>query len=97
MKGQAARVDGLSTQMQARFATKVGTALPTVRELSKWIKERCKEWGIAIEQPEVMLPMLVERSGQRVGYVVLALAEAAARGRRITPEQIEGFNFGAPD
>lgn len=96
-KGQAARVDGLSAAMQARFAIKVGTALPTVRELTQWVKDRCREWEIGIEQPELVLPALIKGSGHRVGYVILALADAAARGRRLTPEQISRFNFGSPD
>lgn len=96
-KGKAARIDGLSAPMQARFAIKVGTALPTVRELTQWVKDRCREWEIAIEQPEVVLPALVKGSGHRVGYVVLALADAAARGRRLSPDQIDRFNFGSPD
>jgi hypothetical protein len=96
-RGQAARVDGLSTQMQARFAVKVGIALPTVRKLTQWVKDRCKEWEITKEQPELVLPALVKGSGHRVGYVVLALADAAARGRRLTPDQISRFNFGSPD
>lgn len=96
-KGQAARVDGLSTPMQARFAVKIGTALPTVRELTQWVKDRCKEWEITIEQPDLVLPTLLKGSGHRVGYVVLALADAAARGRRLTPDQISRFNFGSPD
>lgn len=96
-KGQSARIDGLSTAMQARFAIKVGTAVPTDRELGEWVRDRCREWEIVIEQPEVVLPALAKGSGYRVGYVVLALADAAARGRRLTPDQIGRFNFGSPD
>jgi hypothetical protein len=96
-KGQAARVDGLSTQMQARFGVKVGTALPTAKELTHWMERRCREWEITIEEPELVLPALVKRSGHRVGYVIQAIADAAARGRQLTPDQIRRFNFGSPD
>lgn len=97
-KGQSkVRIDGLSAPMQARFAVKVGTALPTDRALSRWIEERCRDWEIAVEKPEIVIPALMKGSGHRVGYVVLALADAAARGRRLTPAQITAFNFGAPD
>ncbi len=96
-KGSVKKIPGLSDPMLARFAVKEGTALPLEPELTAWIKERCKTWEIAIEKEEQTIPLLIKRSRHRVGMVILVLAVAASRGRRLTYELVDGFDFQAAD
>ncbi len=96
-KGRVKRTPGLSDPMLARFAVKEGTSLPREPELAAWIKERCKEWKIAIDQEQQTIPLLIKRSRHRVGLVILVLSVAASQGRRLTLELAEGFDFQAAD
>ena len=96
-KASVKRIPGLSDPMLARFAVKEGTALPLEPELTAWIKERCKTWEIAIEKEEQTIPLLIKRSRHRVGMVILVLAVAASRGRRLGPDDVAGFDFQAAD
>ncbi|MGQ9762682.1 MAG: hypothetical protein ACUVQH_12310 [Thermogutta sp.] len=89
--------EGLSAPMRGRFAIKIGTALPGSDELAAWIRERCRDWEIDVEQEVKCIPLLVERSAHRVGHVVHVLADAAARGRTLSLDRVKGFNFDAVD
>lgn len=91
------RAEGLSGPMRGRFAIKVGTALPTSGELALWITERCRDWEIEVQQEAECIPLLVKRSGHRVGHVLHVLADAAARGRILSLDRVRGFNFDAVD
>jgi hypothetical protein len=87
----------LSIPMLGRFGCKVGSSSPSASELSEWILSRCKEWGIEILDPSRTLPIVMERTNHRVGYVLHFLADAASRGYKLTPEQAEEFNVGPAD
>ena len=87
----------LSLPMQGRFGVKVGTMFPSDAELTQWIKDRCKDWQIIIEAEEISVPLMIEITGRRVGYVIHVLAAAAARGRRIDPDWLVEFNIGPQD
>lgn len=96
-KSRVTRTPGLSDPMLARFAIKVGTALPREAELTAWIRDRCREWEIAIVKEEQTLPLLIRRSRHRVGMLILVLAVAASRGRCLDPDDVEKFDFQAAD
>ncbi|MEZ6142072.1 MAG: hypothetical protein R3B84_16020 [Zavarzinella sp.] len=96
-KGKAKRSLGLSEPILARFAIKVGTTLPRERILANWINHRCKEWEITIDREEEIIPLLIKRSYNRVGMVIQVLAVAATRGRHITLDFVQSFNFQAED
>ncbi len=90
-------VERLSKEMKGRFAIKEGTSVPSREDLTRWISDRCKEWEITIRNPEITIPLMVERSQQRVGYVLHMLALGAAKGRDLGPDDIEGFNLDTLD
>ncbi|REJ67329.1 MAG: hypothetical protein DWQ31_11730 [Planctomycetota bacterium] len=96
-RGKKHQKDGLSPDVRSRFAQKVGTTLPTPSELTKWIKDRCREeeWNIHIEQEERTIPLLIKRARYRVGFVKQPIAVAAARGRLLTLDLVRDFNFEA--
>lgn len=88
----------LSTEMRGRFAIKAGTSLPHPDDLCEWIAERCAEWNIKIHDPKVTLPLMTERTGQRVGYVIHLLAYAATKpARDLTAEEVRTFNLDSTD
>jgi len=96
-RGRVKRTLGLSDPMLARFAIKVGTTLPRETEMATWIKARCREWDIAIEQEALTVPLAIKRSRHRVGMAILVLSVAASRGRRLTYDLVAGFDFQAAD
>ncbi len=88
----------LSTEMRGRFPIKAGTSLPHPDDLCEWIVERCADWNIMIHDPAVTLPLMAERTGQRVGYVIHMLAYAATKlARDLTPEEVRRFNLDSTD
>ena len=96
-RGKVRCTEGLSIPMLGRFGIKVGTSLPSVVELTSWITDRCHDWKIDIVEPDQTIPLMAKRTGNRVGYVIHFLAAAAARGRKIDPDMVAGFNLGPQD
>ena len=96
-KGQAPDRNVLSFPMLGRFAVKVGTSSPSVKALTQWIKDRGQDWEIIIEDEGVSIPLMIEISKRRVGFLIHIFAAAASRGRRIDPEWLRGFNIGPED
>lgn len=84
-QGRGEKVEGLSFQMLGRFL-KEGTSYPGNQELTNWIVERCLDWEIEIVDPAAVIPMIIKRTGSRVGFVIHFLAAAAANGRRLDLE-----------
>ena len=84
-QGRGEKVEGLSFQMLGRFL-KEGTSYPGNLELTNWIVERCLDWDIEIIDPGVVIPLIIKRTGSRVGFVIHFLAAAAANGRRLDLE-----------
>lgn len=90
--------DRLSTEMKGRFAVKVGTSLPHPDDLHRWIEDRCQDWNITIHDSETTIPEMVERTQNRVGYVIHMLAFAASRDdRTLRKDDVAKFNLDAPD
>lgn len=88
----------LSPEMKGRFGLKIGTSNPHPDDLAKWIVNRGMEWNIHISTPDATIGLLVERSHQRVGYVLHVLAEAAGKkGRTLTLDDVYDFNFDTLD
>jgi hypothetical protein len=83
--------------MQGRFGTKIGTSVPAAEELKRWIIDRCDEWFIDIIEPDRTIPIVMKRTNHRVGYVLHFLADAASRGRKLTPERVTEFDLSPPD
>jgi DNA polymerase III delta prime subunit len=96
-KGKARYTEGLSIPIQGRFGIKVGTSLPSVTELTTWIQDRCRDWKIEILDSNETVPLMIKRTGGRVGYVIHFLSAAAAQGRRIDPDMVIRFNLGPQD
>jgi len=88
---------GLTPTLRARFTRKISTNLPTNEELTNWILQRCEEWKITVEQPKNTIPKLIKRSGSRVGHVKQPIVMAATKGRLLTLEDVQGFDFDSLD
>jgi len=96
-RGRTRVTEGLSVPMQGRFGMKLGTSVPSETELTQWIRDRCDQWCLDIVEPDRTVPIVMKRTGLRVGYVLHFLADAAARGRKLTPDRAEEFNLGPVD
>jgi hypothetical protein len=94
VRGKVRRTASLSTPLRARFGLKLGTALPTEAELNTWLKQRCTEWEIRVKEEDA-ISLLVSRTRCRVVLVLHVLANAVAKGRILTADDIRGFNFDA--
>ena len=88
----------LSREMRGRFPIKVGTSVPHPDDLCSWIEERCSEWNITIHDPQETLPIIADRTDQRVGYVLHMLVYAATKSdRSLNPAEARGFNLDSAD
>lgn len=88
----------LSDELIARFGCKVGTSVPNPGDLPQWIRERCQDWELDIESPDATLPRVAERTRCVIRAVLAMLANAASRSdRRLTLEDVEGFDLDAID
>jgi len=92
------RVGGLSEAVRNRFAVKVGSTVPSMPELFDWVRVRCAEWQIEIDDEKRTLPELWERSQFKIGLLKQQFARAAATpGRRLTLSEVRAFNYEALD
>ncbi len=96
-KGEPSDREFLSAPMQGRFAIKVGTTFPSVTALTQWIKDRARDWEILIEDEGVSIPLMIEMSKRRVGFVIHIFAAAASRGRRIDTDWLKVFKIDPED
>jgi len=92
-QGRPRRGEGLSGAVINRFANLLTTTLPKPEQLDGWIRQRCLEWEIEIEQEAATIRRLIERSQCRVGHVKQPIVVAASAGRVLTLERVENFNF----
>ena len=100
--GKRTKVAGLSEDVRGRFSKKSGTAVPSNDELAPWIKKRCQEWVISIENEAETIPLLMKRAHNLIGYVKQPIVIAASRGstlvtRVLRLSDVRSFNFEALD
>lgn len=85
---------GLEKMFQNRFTLQITTELPDLDQLVIWLAERCYEWGIRVELPEVTLPRLAERCHQVPGMAPQVLNKAhKRRSKLLTREMVEEHTF----
>lgn len=75
--------------LYARLGEQIETEPPTVDELADWLRQKCREWRIEVEDDGV-LPLLAQASRQNVAGCLHVMARAAEQpGRRITIRLIQ--------
>lgn len=96
------KTEGLHEPVRARFANKLGTAVPGEVELSAWIKRRAQEWQVSIENEAETIPLLMKRTSHLIGlikqpFVVVASRGDSLRTRILTLKDVQSFRFDAMD
>lgn len=88
---------GLEAMFKKRFV-RLQTQLPSIEELSIWLTDRCREFGInEIDNPSTIV-RLAERSNQIPGDALQVLARAAIkRPKRLTRQLVESHVFELDD
>lgn len=95
-QGRREKVEGLSYQILGRFL-KEGTSFPGTVELTNWIIQRCVDWEIELVDAGTVIPVIIKRTGSRVGFVMHFLAAAAANGRRLDLELARTLHLDPPE
>lgn len=100
--GKRSKVEGLSEEVRNRFAIKLGTAVPGPAELSTWIKRRCQEWQVLIENEKETIALLIKRACNLIGHVKQPIVAAASHGtsletRILKLNDVRSFSFEALD
>ncbi len=84
----------LDKMFQNRFTFRITTEIPSLDQLVIWLAERCHEWGIRVETPEVTLPRLAERCHQVPGMALQVLNKAhKRRSKLLTAVMVEEHTF----
>ena len=95
--GRRTKIQGIPEAMLARFLLK-GTSLAAAPEVTRWMIDRSVEWHIPIVDPEITIPLVLRRTGHRVGYILHFFATAAStRERRLTSDIAKNVNLTSPD
>ena len=84
----------LEKMFQNRFTFRIATQLPGLDQLVIWLAERCNEWEIKVETPEVTLSRLAERCHQNPGMALQVLNKAhKRRSKTLTSAMVEEHTF----
>jgi hypothetical protein len=84
----------LDKMFQNRFTFRITTELPDFDQLVVWLAERCPEWGIRVEIPEVTLLRMAERCHQVPEMVLHVLNKAhKRRSKFLTQAMVEEHTF----
>ena len=86
--------DKLDAMFCNRFSFRLETEKPDVAELTVWLAQRCREFGIQVEKPGTTLKRLAERSGQMPGLALHVLNRATkSRQQQLTIQMVDEHRF----
>ncbi len=95
-KNDASDTSKLDVMFENRFSFRLNTEKPSVKELAKWLAQRCDDWGIECKDAQQTLTHLSQRSNQVTGMALQVLNRAhKKRDKLLTPQMVEEhiFNF----
>lgn len=96
-KDHVADKSKLDDMLQNRFSFLISTEKPSVPELSRWLAQRCNDFGICCEASHETLTRLAQRSNRVPGMALHVLNQAHKRRsklltRQMVDEHVFSFN-----